>query len=146
MKIKLHSQYDHFPNCQTDGDDFDLELWNDGKIWEYVQNYPNVNRGSALLIEIVPMSMEFDVSELLTIPTFKYTYNNTPLINKWKKLLGKTDPEYNYKPSNTNKVRVTKRYNDLTLNRYVNSGEVITVTPERAAILIKAGVARREAD
>ena len=124
MKIKLHSQYDHFPNYQTDGDDFDLELWNDGKIWEYVQNYPNVNRGSAL----------------------KYTYNNTPLINKWKKLLGKTDPEYNYKPSNTNKVRVTKRYNDLTLNRYVNSDEVITVTPERAAILIKAGVARREAD
>ena len=95
---------------------------------------------------IVPMNMEFDVSELLTIPTFKYTYNNTPLINKWKKLLGKTDPEYNYKPSNTNKVRVTKRYNDLTLNRYINSGEVITVTPERAVILIKAGVARREAD
>ena len=95
---------------------------------------------------IVPMNMEFDVSELLTIPTFKYTYNNAPLINKWKKLLGKTDPEYNYKPSNTNKVRVTKRYNDLTLNRYINSGEVITVTPERAVILIKAGVARREAD
>ena len=21
MKIKLHSQYDHFPNCQTDGDE-----------------------------------------------------------------------------------------------------------------------------
>lgn len=55
MKIKLHSQYDHFPNCQTDGDDFDLELWNDGKIWEYVQNYPNVNRGSALLIEPRPL-------------------------------------------------------------------------------------------
>lgn len=44
------------------------------------------------------------------------------------------------------KMKVIKRYNDLTLNRYVNAGEVITVTPEKAAILIKAGVVRREAD
>lgn len=56
MKIKLHSQYHHFPNFETDQDDFDIELWNDGKIWEYIQNYPNVNHGSALLIE--PRSLQ----------------------------------------------------------------------------------------
>ena len=55
MKIKLHSQYDHFPNCLPDGSDFDLELWNDGKIWTYLAKFPQVEKGSALLIEPRPL-------------------------------------------------------------------------------------------
>ena len=54
MKIKCHSQYNHFPNYGTD-DDFDIELWNDGKIWEYLEN-PKVKKGSALMIE--PRSLQ----------------------------------------------------------------------------------------
>lgn len=56
MKIKCHSQYNHFPIYGTDQDDCDLELWNDGKIWEYLEKYPDVKRGSALLIE--PRSLQ----------------------------------------------------------------------------------------
>ena len=56
MKIKCHSQYNHFPIYGTDQDDCDLELWNDGRIWDYINKYPKVNRGSALLIE--PRSLQ----------------------------------------------------------------------------------------
>ena len=52
MKIKCHSQYNHFPNYGTDGE-CDLELWNDGKIWKYIEE--NHKRGSALLIEPRPL-------------------------------------------------------------------------------------------
>ena len=49
-KIILHSQYNHFPNHITnDPNEAFLELWNDGKIWEYIQK--GGTRGSALLIE-----------------------------------------------------------------------------------------------
>ena len=51
MKIKLHSQYNHFPNYHTEDDNFDLELWNDGKIYEYLNKWTPNSRGSALLIE-----------------------------------------------------------------------------------------------
>lgn len=54
MKIKLHSQYNHFPYCRTDHDDYDLELWNDGKIWEYLDKYSK--KASALMIE--PRSLQ----------------------------------------------------------------------------------------
>lgn len=56
MKIKLHSQYHHFPNSETDQDDFDIELWNDGKAWEYIKEWTDSKRGSALLIE--PRSLQ----------------------------------------------------------------------------------------
>ena len=95
---------------------------------------------------ILPMNMEFNVTEILNVPKFKYSYNNTPLITKWKKVLGKSTQKHTYKPSDSNKVRVTRRYHDLTLNKYVNVGEIMTVTSERALALINAGVARREAD
>ena len=55
MKIKLHSQYNHFPNYQTDQDDYDIELWNDGQIWMYLDCFPAV-KNSALMIE--PRSLQ----------------------------------------------------------------------------------------
>jgi hypothetical protein len=51
MKIKLHSQYNHFPTVTTSDDDYDIELWNDGRIWEYISYKPRYPRASALLIE-----------------------------------------------------------------------------------------------
>ena len=55
MKIKLHSQYNHFPKYHVDSGEVDLELWNDGKIWEYVEKWTPCKRGSALLIEPRPL-------------------------------------------------------------------------------------------
>ena len=59
MKIKCHSQYNHFPIYGTDGD-CDIELWNDGKIWIYLdQVLPIIGApGSALLIEPRPLQPE----------------------------------------------------------------------------------------
>lgn len=66
MKIKLHSQYNHFPNHTTGpGEPADLELWNDGKIWEYVEIARTIKdpQGSALLIE--PRSLQPQTYELV---------------------------------------------------------------------------------
>lgn len=49
-KVILHSQYNHFPGHSTnDQEEATMELWNDGKIWEYIQH--GYSKGSALLIE-----------------------------------------------------------------------------------------------
>lgn len=66
MKIKLHSQYNHFPNHTAAPEEpADLELWNDGKIWEYVEIARTVKdpQGSALLIE--PRSLQPQTYELV---------------------------------------------------------------------------------
>lgn len=66
MKIKLHSQYNHFPNhTAAPGEPADLELWNDGKIWEYIEIARTIKdpRGSALLIE--PRSLQPRTYELV---------------------------------------------------------------------------------
>lgn len=52
MKIRLHSQYDHFPNYRADRKEPAFELWNDGKIWE------KKGEGSALMIEPRPLQEE----------------------------------------------------------------------------------------
>lgn len=57
LKIRCHSQYDHFPNHRAEPGEPALELWNDGKIWEYLQtDQGNRCEGSALMIE--PRSLQ----------------------------------------------------------------------------------------
>lgn len=56
MKVILHSQYNHFPgHIAAPGEPAALELWNDGKIWEYIDR-GFAKGGSALLIE--PRSLQ----------------------------------------------------------------------------------------
>lgn len=56
MKVKLYSQYNHFPgHIAAPEEPAALELWNDGKIWEYIDR-GFARGGSALLIE--PRSLQ----------------------------------------------------------------------------------------
>lgn len=42
------------------------------------------------------------------------------------------------------KVTITKRYKDLELGRVVETGEELTMTPERAEQVIEAGFAKKK--
>ena len=43
MKIKLYSQYDHFPNHRAETEDeADIVLYNDGQIWHAFESKPQV--------------------------------------------------------------------------------------------------------
>lgn len=80
---------------------------------------------------IIPFNMDFDVNKLLEVPQFDYEYDNKKVITRWKKLLGNTKPKHSYKPPEEMYVRVIKSYNDIKLKRYLNPGEVLSMTKER---------------
>lgn len=85
-----------------------------------------------------------DVTILKDIPTFKYKYNNTPLIQKWKSILGNTKPSNSYKPPEKVKVRITTRYYSMVLEREMHPEEIILTDQYRAEKLLRAGYAVKE--
>lgn len=56
LKIRLHSQYNHFPHLIAEGGERAVEMYNDGKIWEAFQSKPHGE--CALLIEPRPLQPE----------------------------------------------------------------------------------------
>lgn len=71
MKIRLHSQHDHFPNHTAKPDEeADLEIWNDGKIWELIQM--EQQHASVLLIE--PRSLQPETYKL--VEKYYYRFDN----------------------------------------------------------------------
>ena len=56
LKIKLHSQYNHFPHLIAERGEKAVEMYNDGKIWEAFQSEPHGE--CALLIEPRPLQPE----------------------------------------------------------------------------------------
>ena len=53
IKIKLHSQYNHFPHLIAEGNETAITMYNDGHIWEAFQEKPHGE--CALLIEPRPL-------------------------------------------------------------------------------------------
>ena len=92
---------------------------------------------------VVPFDMNFDVTELLDIPQFKYNRTNTESVKKWRSILGNTTPTHSYKPAEGVSVQVTRQYKDLQLDRLLPVGEIIIVNEDRAEELVKAGYGRR---
>ena len=92
---------------------------------------------------VVPFDMNFDVTELLDIPQFKYKRTNTESVKKWRGILGDTTPTHSYKPAEGVSVQVTRQYKDLQLNRLLPVGEIIVVDEDRANALINANYGRR---
>lgn len=89
---------------------------------------------------VLPMDLsEYDVTELLDIPSFSYTYNNGLIVSKWKKLLGNTKPTHSYKPEPTRIVEIIQQYRDIELNRTLSVGEVVTMSVDRALKVQEAG-------
>lgn len=85
---------------------------------------------------VIPFDMGFDVHKLLKVPQFEFDYDNKAIKKAWDKIL---DHKVKPKKAKTVKVRITTTYSDTKLQRLVNAGEVITVPPERAEVIIKAG-------
>lgn len=69
-----------------------------------------------------------DVSQLLNKKVFEYQ----PPKDTWDKYLSK-NKEYN--PKELVNVRITRKYNDIELNKSFNRGEIATMSKERASYL-----------
>lgn len=90
---------------------------------------------------IVPFNVPqtFDVKKFYRIPEFTYTFDNEESVKKWRKLLGNTKPTKKYKPMDVVRLRCTREYFDMQLQRKVMRGEEYLVPPERASKIIGAG-------
>lgn len=92
----------------------------------------------------VPFDMKnIDFDKLTSIPQMMpQFYSNKSQIEKWRAVLGNTQPTRSYKPEETANLLVRKDYRDIYLNRLVRSGEKITVPRYRAEQITNAGYAR----
>lgn len=81
----------------------------------------------------------FDTTALLDIPEFKYNYNNSTQITKWKKLLGNTKPKGDYIPEKMVDVIVLKQYRDMELDRVMKEGDETEMPEDRARQIEGAG-------
>lgn len=85
---------------------------------------------------IVPMDLQgFDVNKLLDIPSVRnnYKYDSGVRIKQWRKVLGNTKPKGGYVPGKSIvRVRATREYFDIKLNRPVRRREEFDCTEERA--------------
>lgn len=84
------------------------------------------------------------LKHLYDVPVFTYKYNNNPLIQKWKSVLGNTKPTNTYRPPEKVTIRIIREYQSMQINRLVKIGEVLTVNRQRADVLINAGYAVKE--
>ena len=88
---------------------------------------------------VVPFDMQnIDAERFLTIPEFEYKWDNEAIIKKWRKVLGNTKKKQDYHPDAVT-VRCTRSYFDIGFQRNVQSGEIVTMTLERAKTVCEAG-------
>ena len=90
------------------------------------------------------LSSHISLSHLRDVPQFKYKYNNNPLIQRWKTILGNTKPTNTYRPPEKITIRITKEYHSTQIGRLVKVGEILNVTKQRASVIINAGYAVKE--
>jgi hypothetical protein len=90
------------------------------------------------------LSEHINLKNLQDIPVFNYKYNNNPLIQKWKSVLGNTKPTNTYRPPEKVTIKIIREYQSMQINRLVKIGEVLTVNKQRADVLINAGYAVKE--
>lgn len=82
---------------------------------------------------IIPFDMNFDVSKLLRVPSFGFTYDNEGIRDQWIKVLGNKPPRHDYKPEDLVEVLIKQEFLDMELNEYTKPGQRRMVTKERAA-------------
>lgn len=83
---------------------------------------------------IIPFDMDFDVTKLLNVPQFTYTYHNETIKEKWVELL-MCDHKEKQKRQQELIVRVLVPYKDLELDKYLKRGETLSMREERARYL-----------
>lgn len=88
--------------------------------------------------------LPFDMSEIPVEAIYKGLkkgFKYTPPADRWDELLAPGKSNYDEIMSVPVTIRITKIYHDLLLNRVVNPDEILTVTRERAELLIERGFA-----
>lgn len=88
---------------------------------------------------IVPFYGDMDVERFKYIPEPKFKYDNKPIIEKWRRLLGKGNPTY--KP-NVKKMYIGTTFKDSATNRTYKIGTTVYMIAEIADKAISAGYAR----
>lgn len=92
---------------------------------------------------IVPFEVEeFDISKILKVPSFNFTYDNESIVKQWRDLLGHTTPTRSYQPKKTVDVVVKIEYRDLQLDEVLKIGEKRTMRYARALELQEKGFVR----
>ena len=81
---------------------------------------------------VVPFDMDFDVTKLLTVPKFKYEYDNESIRQQWIKILGHTTPRHDYIPDELVEIKVKQEFLDIETNQYAKPGQRRMVTKQRA--------------
>ena len=85
---------------------------------------------------IIPFDMDFDISIITDIPPVKFLFDNTPSLEAWRKKLGKATGK------GTVNIQCVSRYRDMTLGRYIEQGEILTLSRRRASEVIECGFAK----
>ena len=91
---------------------------------------------------IVPFDMDFDVTKLLDIPKFEYTYDNEPIIEQWRDILGHTKPLHDYQPDQYQDVEILVSYFDVALHKQLEVGAHELMTMDRVEYLRGLGYVR----
>lgn len=74
---------------------------------------------------------------------FNYKYDNTPIIEKWRHVLGNTQPlnTYKYTPEKIVKIRVIKAYYDIELQEDKKPQDIVETNMVRAELIVSMGYA-----
>lgn len=81
---------------------------------------------------IVPFDMNFDVTQLLKVPKFKFKYDNEAIKQQWVEVLGHTTPRHDYDPGEFVEVHIKDEFYDIELQEYTKKGQKRVVTRQRA--------------
>lgn len=85
---------------------------------------------------VIPFDMDYDVTKLLSIPQFKFTYDNDKIRKQWIEVLGHTTPRHDYKPEEMVEILIKQEFFDMELNEYTKPRQKRLVTKERAMTMM----------
>jgi len=90
---------------------------------------------------VVPYDMNFDVTKLLDIPQFIYSYDNENIKKQWARIFNQKQ-----KKRTMWEVQVIQKYHDISLDCDCNVGEIISMPVERAKKIIDLGYVKLKGD
>ena len=88
---------------------------------------------------VIPFDMDYDVTKLLEVPEFTYTYDNDEIKEQWVEVLGNTIPRHDYDPREVVRAKVVRPYYSRILERDMSFGEIVYMTQDRAEELRAGG-------
>lgn len=89
---------------------------------------------------ILPLDFaEIEPKRVQKPPKFKFKYDNKPIIEEWRTILGNTTPKGDYNADDSLMVRISRQYYDLQLEKVLDAGMRLEMSFERAMELKDKG-------